>query len=105
VDSERAGEVGACSDSGSFTNAGEEPEEELGRGILSVTDMTLEGSDGRSKVGWGPSIVMSILGSGGCGTACESSAASAGEAEVVTFGVPVVGVAGVLKGGDVVSNY
>jgi len=99
MDSERAAEVGTCSDSGPFTDAGEEPEEELGRGILSVMEMRVEGStNGPSKAGWGPSIVMSILGSGVCGSAFKSSAAFAGEAEVVTFDVPVVGVAGVLNG-------
>lgn len=92
-------EVGACSDFGSLTKAGEDPEEELKRGMLSVTEMDSGG--GTSKVGeagWGP---MSIMASSSCGTACESSAAFASEAEVVAFNVPVIGVAGVavaLKG-------
>lgn len=92
-------EVGACSDFGSLTKAGEDPEEELERRMLSVTEMDSGGGTSKAgEAGWGP---MSIMASSGCGMACESSAAFASKAEVVAFNFPVVGVAGVavaLKG-------
>jgi hypothetical protein len=57
--------------------------------------MTLDGSaGGRGKTdeaGWGPILIMA---SGSCGTTSESSAAFPGEAKLVAFDVPVVGVAG-----------
>ena len=67
--------------------------------MLSVTEMDSGGGTSKAgEAGWGP---MSIMASSSCGTACESSAAFASEAEVVAFNVPVVGGAGVavaLKG-------
>jgi len=65
-------EVGGCSDCRSCSSAGEEPEEELRRGILVVTG-SAGGTSKADEAGWGP---ISIMASGDCGTTHKPSAAS-----------------------------